>query len=79
VITSVGVTFTVVSALWTNRAGGVGVPALPDEHVGDLPVLVGGAVDVAPDTGDVDVGRIDAPPITRRVPGQGERRRRAAN
>jgi hypothetical protein len=68
VTTSLGVTLQMVKARWKKPAGAVGVAAGGDEHVDDLPVLVDGAVDVAPDTVDLDLRLIHEPPIT------GERR-----
>ena len=46
-------------------AGAVAVTPGGTEHVDDLPALVEGPVDVAPDTVDLDIGLIDNPPVTR--------------
>jgi DNA-binding transcriptional LysR family regulator len=42
-------------------AGTVDVPPAADEHVDDLPVLIDGPVDVAPDTVDLEVCLVDEP------------------
>jgi hypothetical protein len=55
------------------------VPLLGEQHVDDLPVLVDRPVQVPPPAGHLDVGLIDEPPVTGRVParssGVGEQRR----
>jgi hypothetical protein len=48
-------------------AGRLGVAARREQHVDDLPVLVDGPVDVAPDAVDLDVGLIDVPSVARAV------------
>jgi hypothetical protein len=48
--------------------GSLGVSAWGDAHVDDLAGLVDGAVDVARPSGDSDVGLVDQPPGTDRVP-----------
>jgi hypothetical protein len=42
-----------------------GIAALRDEDVDDLPVLIDRAVEVGPAAGDLDVGLIDKPAVTR--------------
>ncbi|GAB3832564.1 hypothetical protein GCM10027610_024920 [Dactylosporangium cerinum] len=51
-------------------AGRSGVAAYRDEYVDDLAVLIHGAVDVPPDTTNLDVGLIDEPPVAGRVPAE---------
>lgn len=45
-----------------------GMAASGDQHVDDLAVLIDGPVEVTPAAGDPDVGLVDKPPITARVP-----------
>ncbi len=57
--------------------GGGDVGSFRDVHVDDLAVLVDGAVHVASDAGDFDVGLVDEPAVTDRVavgPGGGDAR-----
>lgn len=49
-------------------AGGREVPLLGGQDVDDLAVLVDGPVEVHPPSGDLDVGFVDEPPVTRNVP-----------
>ena len=44
------------------------IPALGDEYLDDLAVLVHGPIDVPPHSGDLDVGLVDEPPVTHMVP-----------
>ena len=43
------------------------IAAHRDEYVDDLPVLINGAVDVAPRAGDFDVGLVDVPTVADRM------------
>jgi hypothetical protein len=44
------------------------IPALGDEYVEDLAVLVQRPIDVPPHSGDLDGGLVDEPPVPNRVP-----------
>jgi hypothetical protein len=63
--------------MWTRlgeeASGRLAVAGSQDEHVDDLAMLVDRPVDVTPDAADLDVGLIDEPPVTRRVPGRAGR------
>ncbi len=50
-----------------ERSGRFKVAARGDEYVYDLAVFINGSVDVAPDTGDFDVGFVDEPASTNMV------------
>jgi hypothetical protein len=55
------------------------VPPCRDQHIDDLPELVDRTVDVAPVTGDLDVGLVGLPAVTHamqaRPSGPGQQRR----
>jgi hypothetical protein len=64
VTTSDGLTLSVVMARLRNRRAAGAIPLRRYQYVDDLPVLVDGAVDVAPHAGDLDIRLVDVPPIT---------------
>jgi hypothetical protein len=58
----------VLQRLGEELASGRQIPLLRHEHVDDLPVLVERTVQIDPSPGDLDVGLVDEPPITRDMP-----------
>jgi hypothetical protein len=70
VITSAGERCAARAVVKKRRAE---VPALGDEYVDDLSVLVHRPIDVPPHPGDLHVGLVNEPPVPRRVPARARR------